>query len=76
MKKKPKPKPKPKPKSKRASLKTWIKKKFLDKAQENIRAWQFTPGVPETQEQGRARTQKLETAQAVFDAIREIHEAL
>jgi hypothetical protein len=62
--------------SKRASFKSWIKKKFLAKAQANIRAYKFTPGVPESHEQGIARTAKLETAQAVFDAIREIHDSL
>jgi hypothetical protein len=76
-KKKPKKKPAPKPKSKRASLKSFLQK-FLTPAREAIQDLKFRsdPGPGESQEEGIERTRKLELAQARFDAIREIHDAL
>jgi virulence-associated protein VapD len=64
-------------KGKRLSFKAWVKK-YLDKAHANIKKHKFVPtqGKIETHEEGIERTRKLETAQAVFDAIREMHDAL
>jgi hypothetical protein len=75
-KKKPKKKPAPKPKSKRASLKLFLQK-FLTVAREAIQDLKFRSDPrPESQEEGIERTRRLELAQARFDAIREIHDAL
>jgi hypothetical protein len=50
----------------------------MDPAQERIRLHKFTPkpGAIETHEQGIERTRQLEKAQAVFDALREVHDSI
>ena len=61
----------------RQAFKSWVKK-HLDIARDKVIEHKHRTriGKPETQSEGIERTRRLDVAQAVFDAIREMHDKL